>query len=178
MRKSTIILLMLFVLPFFSQAQSSWLTSNFKSYLDDNEISEYISRASSIIDDLHGTEKEVSEDVLDLFKMMAGQNVSLSAAEFNKARNLVGVRFYGKTINSNLTLHSCSYGGYNILIISNSDTQNGYMTHFKATSRIGNSYSTTSKQRGIGRNRYASFAREKESKDYQFEKAEKLESYW
>ncbi len=154
------------------------MLKNFISYLETNNIESYIKKASGIISELDGNEKYNTENILELFKLLANEKTNLSAERFNTAKNAVGISFLTIKMSENLYILSYSVGSQTSYILRNLNKEYGYKTSFEASIKEGNSYSSSSIQRGIGKNEYVNLTRSEHKYNYQLIKADKLESIW
>ena len=67
-------------------AQSNWITSNFKTYLSNGLANEYVAESEKRLNMLKGVERENSYYVLTLFKAMSGyDNTRIPICQFNIA---------------------------------------------------------------------------------------------
>lgn len=123
----TNLMFLLFTLIFVNvNAQSNWITSNFKSYLTSGMKEEYVTSSEKFINNLVDYDREKSYYAILLFKAMSGYNHNrLPICQFNIATSAVGISIKSKYLNENVTLFYCFIGGAYYYFISNTLRNNG-----------------------------------------------------
>lgn len=131
----------------FSQVSS--LINNFKDDYINGDIENYIDEGERIVDRLELEEKNYGKRVLDLFKLLTGQQQSMSNGEFNKAMRDLGMStFVHRTINSNLSLIYLKIGSKRSYLVYNNSPKS-YMFKFKGVYQTSTSTDSNNFDGGI-----------------------------
>lgn len=136
MKKTSIIFLVISLYLFELNAQSNWVTSNFKTYLSNGLTSEYIQKSQELINKMVGSERENSFYALSLFKVMSGySNERIPICQFNIATSAVNLTMSSKHLISDVSLNYCVVSGTYYFFLKNAFRENGVDVKLKSSSQ-------------------------------------------
>lgn len=178
MKKTSIILVIISLYLFEINAQSNWVTSNFKSYLSNGLTNEYIQKSQELINSMDGYEREKSFYALSLFKVMSGySNERIPICQFNIATSAVNLSMSSKHLISNVSLNYCIVNGTYYFFLVNALRNDGVDVKLKSISQNSlGSISTHSVSCGAHPYSVACFKKDNNYIDFSFESYRKINS--
>ena len=120
-------------------AQSNWITSNFKTYLSNGLANEYVAESEKRLNMLKGVEREISYYVLTLFKAMSGyDNTRIPICQFNIATSALNLSMNSKFLNNDVNLNYCLVNGKYYYFLVNRLPEDGVEVKLNSTVKKSN----------------------------------------
>lgn len=140
MKKISLITLLIVLGSFIGlNAQSNWITNNFKTYLSNSQSRQYVKESETLLNSMSGVERETSYYVLTLFKAMSKyDNTRVPICQFNIATSALNLSMNSKHLNNDITLYYCLVNGIYYYFLVNRLQEEGVDVKLNATTKQSN----------------------------------------